>query len=338
MPVFPQNVLELAPAQALAADVEVHHITCRSQMPAFETLGSTNGTNLLPPLLFVLHGEAYRVGGQYSRDEMDNPSTQLDALDTVWPRVIQPAMDQGWNPLLLVDAVVATSQPARYTDLCRVGAVFGSMRIASDVEHATQVQSLRALLDRVRERTRDVPWQAMLLLRIDMHFKRTLPLPAPRPAPLGPLRVPWAMSGNPNCTVAPDELKWESGDTTCAAATDATRVASRTLLPGSPSVGATAANLPERFLPLWLRRPTPWPRVADTAFFIPSSSLQAFETVLSDMASCTDLHLLAFTYPQRGGQLDYLVTDGRWDADPEKVCARASQTPAAQHAGNDTHA
>lgn len=141
-----------------------------------------------PLLLVVLIGEAFRgPGGQFTRtsildEDAANVLEQKHALMTVHEHIRQVAATRGWRSRLVLDVVVHGIRNVSMAELARrttrniiCPLVPYAVHVSDSRPYLTVPMAWAAALERFGT---GPTWEAILLSRIDLHFKMDLPLPA----------------------------------------------------------------------------------------------------------------------------------------------------------------
>ena len=152
-------------------------------------------------LVVVVRGQSLRNGTRLSMTSSTAPTSfrgQLTALASLRQRVLQPAVTAGWDP---VEAVVDIDAPpiARMWVEAEVERALQPHLVGMRVQPllSNQMRTLLANLEFALHTARVPPaqWRALLLVRIDLAWKRDVPLPSPAQVS-HELVVPWRVDTN----------------------------------------------------------------------------------------------------------------------------------------------
>ena len=142
------------------------------------------GCSASTPLVILIRGQAFRYGLRSSRNSSDTPDIrvrQVAALSSLRKYVINPAVHNGWSVELVIDVDAPPTASSLVKDRCTsiLWPYVSAVRVKALL--ATQMQTLLANLEFALHSTRASPahWRALLLVRIDLRWKREVVLPPP---------------------------------------------------------------------------------------------------------------------------------------------------------------
>ena len=135
-------------------------------------------------LMLLVHGQAFRQGSRLSTATTDSPAAvdaQLRALRSLHQMVLEPAVRVGWAVEVLIDvsapAAAASSLEVEARRL--LGGWLNTVRVQPLL--ANQMRTVLANLEFALNtaRVRPAAWRALLLVRVDVEWKRMVALPLP---------------------------------------------------------------------------------------------------------------------------------------------------------------
>ena len=184
---------------------------CQRNIPVRAVVASRSG----PGLLLVYMGEMFRSGGQYSRageTVLDNAMlAQQQAIQSVEEHVLAPARLARWLPAVVIDISLSSvsssdlsdphtqmeSMPGRHRAnmranmrkwheavrrlVCKLQPLAAHIS-RSDTSTTPSMRWARAIRKaETTARVTSTPWESLLVLRLDLIFKRPLSIPPPIP-------------------------------------------------------------------------------------------------------------------------------------------------------------
>ncbi len=146
-------------------------------------------------LVLLLHGTAYRKGGHHTKESGDDNETihlQEEALNSLWVHVLTPAERAGWG----VEVIADVDTPAHMVSMLkaelhhRLHEHLTAVRVQPLLANALTTHAANLEYARHMAQTPPADWRALVLVRIDLLWKRAVELPPPS-AVTHEIIVPW---------------------------------------------------------------------------------------------------------------------------------------------------
>jgi hypothetical protein len=145
----------------------------------------------------LLRGEAFRAGGQHSRQSSHDFTEQIDATASIKRYVMEPARDQGWSVYVAFDVLVdRVTVPRDVVERTVCSLRPHSLAISGkygSAPHPIPTPQLSWLLSLAHFEKLSF-WSALLAIRVDLELKAPLLLPRPVASwdtAVGVVRVPF---------------------------------------------------------------------------------------------------------------------------------------------------